>query len=263
MTMTDNKYLAWTSFILFVLSLGIILLFLFLATMFSDLIENPGLIILVVGVFSLLGAIMGFLSFKAPQAKVGGIGGLLILLLVLFVIPIGRETTMTPPQPDINFQEQTGHTGIAEIDHIIDTVLAGNPRDETQLLQFATLGCTHADGLGGPPKCKEDEEEGTPVEVFPFLGPEGHHMRRDEADGWSGIQASDVYAVYRVPPAVYSDEAYPAGEYAIVFLIENEEYYLTTQVTDGKIVRIDNGFGNPADVDLEQVASEIILAPKK
>ena len=261
--MKDNKYLAWTSFILFVLNLGIILLFLFLATVLSNLIENPGLIIFIIGAFSLVGTIMGFLSFKAPQAKVGGIGGLLILLLVLFVVPIGRETTVMPTQPEVSFQEQTGHTGITEIDHIIDTVLASNPGDEIQLLQFAMLGCTHADGLGGPPKCKEDEEEGTAVEVFPFLGPEGHHMRRNEAEDWSGIQASDVYAVYRVSPVAYSDEAYPAGEYAIVFLTENEEFYLTVQVTDGKVVRIDNGFGNPADTNLEQVASEIILAPKK
>ena len=88
-------------------------------------------------------------------------------------------------------------------------------------------------------------------------------MRHDETGDWSGIQASDVYAVYRVSPQVYSDEAYPAGEYAIVFLTGNEQFFLTVQVTDGEIVRIDNNFGDPADIDLEQVASEIILAPQQ
>jgi len=261
--MTDNKYLAWTSFVLFVLNVGIILLFLALATVLSNVIENPEIIILVIGAFSLLGTVMGFLSFKAPQAKVGGIGGLVILLMALFVIPVGRETSVSSPQPEVSVQEQAGHTEIAELNLIIDTVMAGEPEDELQLLQFTTLACTYAEGLGGPPKCREGEEEGTMINVFPFLGPEGHHVPRDEMDDWEGLQASDVYAVYRVAPQVYSDEAYPAGEYAIVFLTEDEQYFITAQVVDGKIVRIDNNFGNPADIDLEQVASEILLAPQQ
>ena len=258
--MTDNKYLAWTSFVLFILSLGTILLFLLLATVFSGLIENPGIIVLVIGIFSLLGTIMGFLSFKAPQAKVGGVGGLVILLLMLFVVPLGRETSIVSPQPEINYQRQADRTGNAGIDLVIDTVLAGSPEDKFQLLQFLTTACTHAEGLGGPPKCRDDEKEGTQVEVFPFLGPEGHHMRRDESATWKGIQATDVYAVYRVAPQVYSEEVYPAGEYAIAFLTGSDQSYLTVQVTDGKIVRIDNNFGNPANINLDNVASEILLA---
>ena len=261
--MSNNKYLAWTSFVLFVLSLGTIMLFLLLATVLSDVIENPGIIILAIGAFSLIGTVMGFLSFKVPQAKVGGIGGLVVLLLILFVIPVGRETSVSPPQPEVSEQEQAGLTGIAELDLIIETVLAGDRGDELQLLQFSTLACTHTEGLGGPPKCREGEEEGTIVEVFPFLGPEGHHMRRSEMDDWDGIQASDVYAVYRVSSQVYFEEAYPTGEYAIVFLTENEQFYLTIQVTDGRIVRIENNFGASAAINLEQVASEIILAPQQ
>lgn len=261
MTMRGSKYLAWTSFVLFVLSIGTITLFLLLATVLGNFIENPGVIILVIGVFSLLGTIMGFISFKAPQAKVGGIGGLVILLLVLFVIPVGRKTSITSPQPEVRYQERVGHTGIADLDLIIDSVLAGIPEDQLQLLQFSTLACTHAEGLGGPPKCREGEEEGTKVDVFPFLGPEGHHLRWEEMSNWDGIQASEVYAAYRVSTQIYSEPAYPTGEYAIVFLTENEKLHLTLQVTAGKIVRIDNNFGNPADIDLERVASEIILAP--
>ena len=259
--MKENKVLAWTSFVLFILSIGIILLFLLLATAIRDLIENPGIIILVIVIFSLLAAIMGLLSFKAPQAKVGGIGGLVTLLLVLFVIPVGRESSFTPPPTEGNIQEQSGYTGIAEIDSIIDTVLAGNPEDQLQLLRFSSLACTHADGLGGPPKCQEDEEEGTIVEVLPILGPEGHHLRRSEMENWSGISATDVYAVYRVSPQVYSDADYPAGEYAIVFLGEEEYFNVTAQVTDGKIVRLDYIVGALSEIDLEQVATEILLAP--
>jgi len=259
--MTDNKYLAWCSFAFFVLSLGTILLFLLLATSLSELIENPGIFILVIGVFSLLATIMGLLSFKVPQSKVSGIGGLVILLLVLFVIPVGKETSVVSPQPEVSYQERNGRTGSPGLDLVIDTVLANNIEEQLQLLQFESLACTSTEGLGGPPKCQEREEQGTKVEVFPFLGPEGHHMRLSEVDTWEGIQASDVYAVYRNSQQVYSDEAYPAGEYAIVFATGSNNFYLTVQVTDGKIVRIDNNFGAPGDIDLEQVASEIILAP--
>lgn len=261
--MTNNKYAAWTSFVLFISSLGLILLFFLLATMFNDFIENPGIIILVIGAFALLGTILGFLSFKAPQAKVGGIGGLVILLLVLFVTPIGRETSPLRPEPEVSYQEQAGYTGIAEIDHIIDTVLARDLDAQIQLLQFSTLPCTYEDGLGGPPKCLDGEAEGTEIEAFPFLGPEGHHMRKETLADWGGIDASDVYAVYRNSKQVYSDEAYPAGEYAIMFNTESENFYMTLQVTAGKIVRIDNNFGAPSDINLEQVASEFLLAPKK
>jgi hypothetical protein len=231
--------------------------------MFSDLIENPGVIILVIGAFSLLSTIMGFLSFKVPQAKVGGIGGLLILLLVLFVVPVGRETRMSPPQPEVSFQEQASFTGIAELDNIIDAVMARDLDAQIELLHFSTLACTTREGLGGPPKCLDSEVQGTEVEAFPFLGPEGHHMRKGDVADWGGIDTSDVYAVYRNSDQVYSDEAYPAGEYAIVFTTDNENFYLILQVTGGKIVRIDNGFGNPADIALEEISTEIILAPQR
>lgn len=256
--MRANKYLAWSSLCLFVLNVGILLIFILFSSLLSDLIENPGIVILVIGAFSLAGMIMGLLAFKAPQAKVGGVGGLVLLLLVLFIIPVGRETTVIPPQP-----VQAGHTGIAEIDAIIETMLSGNPQAEIQFLQFSLLPCTHADGLGGPPKCEPGEEEGTPIEAFPFLGPEGGHMRRGEMEDWAGIQVSSVYAVYRVSERVYSDDAYPAGEYAIVFTTANNEFFITAQVRAGKIVRLDFNFGNPSEIDLEQVASEVILAPQK
>lgn len=262
-SMRDNKYLAWASFVLFVLNVAIILVLVLFSSALQNMSENPGVLILAIGAFSLLGMVMGFLAFKAPQAKVGGIGGLVLLLLVLFVIPVGRETTVMPPQPEVSLPERTGHTGIPEIDIIIDTVLKGNTQEELPLLQFSTLACTHAEGLGGPPKCRPDELEGTEIEAFPFLGAEGGHIRRGEMQDWAGIQVSGVYAVYRVSEQAYSDEAYPAGEYAIVFLVENNDYLITAQVRNGKIVRLDTNFGDPPEIDLERLASEVILAPPK
>lgn len=104
--MTNNKFLAWTSFSLFFLSVGIILSLVLASPVISDYIDNPVIFIYVIGTFSLLAAIMGILAFKAPQAKVGAIGGLVLLLLVLFVTPVGRETTASPPQAEVGFQTQ-------------------------------------------------------------------------------------------------------------------------------------------------------------
>ena len=261
--MTNNKYLAWTSFSLFLLSVGLIVLLLLSSPIFSGSLKNPGIIILAIGAFSLLATIMGFLSFKTPQAKVGAIGGLVLLLLVLLVFPVSSTTSVTTSLPEISFQEQTGHTGIADLDAVIDTVMAGNQSDILQLLKFFTIGCTHADGLGGPPKCMEGEAEGTIVEVFPFLETEGHYSRRSEMDDWPGIRATGVYAVYRVSPQAYADKAYPTGEYAIVFLTDQEELLVTIQVTNEKIVRIDNTLGNPPIIDFERNASAILFSLQK
>jgi len=53
-------------------------------------------------------------------------------------------------------------------------------------------------------------------------------------------------------------------EYAIAFLDENGPPFVTVaQITDGKIVRIDQRFGNPTEIDLERDASEFILAPQR
>ena len=84
-------------------------------------------------------------------------------------------------------------------------------------------------------------------------------MRQSELDNWSGIQATDVYAVYRVSSQAYSDENYPAGEYAIVFQTEQEHTLIIAQVSDGKIIRIDNKFGDPQLIDFERDASEILF----
>ena len=261
--MAENKYLAWTAFALFLLSVGSILILVIASLIVSDYNENPRVFVFAIGAFSFVSAILGFLSFKIPQAKVGALGGLAILFLILLIIPIGKESSATINQPEITVQAQNKHTGIADIDNVIDTILAGNPKDVSQLLQFIKLACTHAEGLGGPPKCNDGETEGTIVNVFPFLGPEGHHMRYTNLDYWTGIPATGVFAGYRVSSQAYSDEFYPAGEYAIVFLTEQEELLVTVQVTNGNIVRVDNKFGDPPEINLERDASEIILAPNE
>ncbi len=97
------------------------------------------------------------------------------------------------------------------------------------------------------------------MEVVPFLGPEGHHQRRAEYLEWSGPDVLGLLAVYRVSSEAYSDEAYPVGEFALVFLDGNGAVDLTLQVRQGRVVRYDYDFGGSVESDLELHSEEILL----
>ena len=150
-------------------------------------------------------------------------------------------------------------TGWPDLDAIIDAVLAHDAEAQRALTQYTRIGCTHADGLGGLPKCAEGEAEGTLLEVVPFLGSEGHHQRRADYETWAGPDVLGLLAVFRVGPEAYSDEAYPVGEYALVFLDANGASDITVQVQGGRIVRFDYGFPGSLQGDLERHAAEILL----
>ena len=152
-------------------------------------------------------------------------------------------------------------TGLDEVDQIIYMVLAGDINEFRQRIKFTTSGCTHEMALGGPPKCREGESEGALVEVLPFLGPEGHFLRRDELNQWQGIDVAGLYAVYRVSDEAFSDKNYPAGEYGIVFRTKSPNFIVTLQVENGNILRIDSLFGTPPEINFERDAQEIILPP--
>ncbi len=169
--------------------------------------------------------------------------------------------SQTPSPPAPAFHDPETRTGVGDVDRIIDVVLEGDSEKIKDALTLTVTGCTRADGLGGPPKCREGEPEGTPVEVLPFLGPEGNFLRRDELDEWPGIEVAGLYAVYLVSEAAYSDENYPAGEYAVVFLDASEVTHIALQVVEGGIVRIDYIFGDSLDTRLERDAEEILLPP--
>lgn len=176
------------------------------------------------------------------------------------VTPANQAVTPTSEE----FYPLSTRTGIQDIDPILDVVDSGNSQALRSLIQFTNSNCTKAEGLGGPPKCLEGEVEGTPVEVLPFLGPEGHFLRKAEMENWPGISASGLYAIYEVSPSAYSDENYPAGEYAIMLLDKENASAISLQIHNGKIVRIDDIFDTSPDFLkgwLQREASKMILAP--
>ncbi len=151
-------------------------------------------------------------------------------------------------------------TGWPNLDAIIDIVLAHDFDALRGLTRYTQVGCTHSEGLGGPPKCQPDEAEGTMVEVVPFLGPgEGSHQRKEEYETWSGPDVLGLLAVYAPSEAVFSDENFPMGEFAIVFLDRSGISDLTLHVSGGRVIRYDYGAPGSLESKLSNDAAEVLL----
>ena len=195
----------------------------------------------------------------------------LVLLLISACAPAVTPRQATPPaatEPasNGNFHPLDTRTGIGEIDTVLAAIEARDLEELRSLIRYTIAPCTFADGLGGPPKCRAAETEGTELEVLPFMGGEGTFLRRDESIEWGGVDVTALYAIYRVSEDVNVEEYSPPGEYAIVFIGFENRPAASVRVGDGGIVRIDYIFDpSPASLNaiLEREASEVILAPKE
>ncbi|WKZ36531.1 MAG: hypothetical protein QY332_01150 [Anaerolineales bacterium] len=184
-----------------------------------------------------------------------------ILIALLSACSAKKIESVNRDGPPIQAGATPNQTGIKELDHIIEATLTGDMNEFRSLLEFTQTNCTHTEGLGGPPKCLNGEAEGMPVEVLPFLGSEGYFIRRQDIGSWKGLHVSRLYAVYETTDAVYSDENYPKGEYAIVFINSGgTEYGITLQVAKGHILRIDEGFTMPPEI-LESHVARYLVEP--
>lgn len=191
-------------------------------------------------------------------------------VVILFVLGMVACSPVTPAMTTSDRTSAEGHyslttkTGVTEIDSVLAAVASGDDEKLRSLIQFTDARCTRAEGLGGPPKCREGEEEGMPVQVLPILGPEGHFFYKNEIEAWNGIDVSGLYAIYEVSSNAFSDENYPAGEYAIVFIGNVNEPAITLQLRDGRIVRVDYLFDDSLEIlkqILERDAAEFVLPP--
>jgi len=197
------------------------------------------------------------------------LGLLLAVFLIASCAPAPAATEQIVPPTSESSTRQGFHpldtqTGLEEIDNILKTVAGGDAQMLQSLVGFTTAECTNREGLGGPPKCRKGEAEGTKVDVLPSLGPEGSFMRSDEMENWTGIEVSGLYAIYRVSPAVTYEQYYPAGEYAIVYVGEENQPAISLRVDNGMIVRVDyildTSAGSLAGL-LQREASQLILEP--
>jgi hypothetical protein len=140
-------------------------------------------------------------------------------------------------------------------------VFTNNPADLHALLSFEMAPCTTAEGLGGPPKCREGEAENTQLEVLPSLGSEGSFVRRSElpADYLAG--PFNLIAIYEVKADVVQEEYYPAGKWGIALSKldpSGTTLYYTLRVDDSGIVRVDTDVPGTEFRD----AGTFLLAPQ-
>ena len=128
---------------------------------------------------------------------------------------------------------------MTDVDHIIDVVLANDVEARRKLIAYITTPCTTAQGMGGPPKCAPGEANGTQVEVFPFLGEEGEHLRPQAIDRILQFTVEGLYGVYRVPDSAFRAEYWPAGRYGLIFVATGLQRQATVFADDGRIVRLE------------------------
>ena len=198
---------------------------------------------------------------------------MMVVVLLAACAPTGTsiQETLPPTEPPPAETQATGlpqvHpldtlTNTPEIDVIIRAVASDDPLELRNLFEYSKIACMTVNALGGPPPCRENEPEGTLVDVLPSLGPEGSFLRQDEAGNFPGLNATGLYAVYRVPASAFSDENYPAGDYGIVYLTDQNIPEVILQVTKGKIVRIDYVFGYPEfNTLLPEGVTDFVLEP--
>jgi hypothetical protein len=178
-------------------------------------------------------------------------------------VPVIQESASAPQSatPDVSYPLST-RTGIEEIDRILDA--SGDIQELRSLIQFTSARCTKLEGLGGPPKCRQDEGERTQVDVLPFLGPEGSFLRKDEIEKWQGFEGSSLFAIYEISLNAFSNDNYPAGQYAILFVGKDSQPAISLRISNGKLVRVDYIFDNSLEslnTILQREAARLILAP--
>ena len=161
--------------------------------------------------------------------------------------------TEAPPNP----QGEPRRTGDPALDVIIEAVEARDIEALVPLVQYTTVGCTTADGLGGPPKCEEDVAEGTEFTMFPVSSCEG---------GWTryGVQSVADFAhrtvglwgVVHVDRYWEVTDGWPAPDTFLAFhtTTPSGDSVAYLEVADGHIVRASFGCGGTID-DLLAVSS--------
>lgn len=159
-------------------------------------------------------------------------------------------------------------TGLPDVDPVLAAVASGDPEELHSLIQYTNAPCTTKDGLGGPPKCRAGEAEGTVLEVLPFLGSEGSFIRKEEIATWPGIDAAALYGIFGVGEKAIREQYYLPGQYVALFLQKDNKNGVVLHITDGRVVRVDTMFAGSPDPFagfIEQNSldtAKVILAPK-
>jgi hypothetical protein len=135
-------------------------------------------------------------------------------------------------------------TGIPAVDALINARLTNDIGALQNQVDYLTINCVVTpEGLGSPPVCADGEADGTPLEVLPLMGSEGTFVRRPDVDSQLHAGHYSLLAVYKIDADPIIDPNFPAGEYGVVFVDEDQPFFnaLNYHVSDKGLVRIDSG----------------------
>lgn len=190
------------------------------------------------------------------------------------IVPTASITLTASPAPTDAPAEDEGtpgageprRTGDAELDAIIEAVEARDVAALAPLVELVEVGCTFAEGLGGPPKCAEGMEEGTLVREFPFASCEGAWSRFGvETVARFAHQANGPWAVLDVEEYWPSTDGRTTPDTFIVFHSPagpgDSAAYL--EIADGRIVRASFGCGGTVQslLDLDVLSLAVTAGP--
>jgi hypothetical protein len=165
-------------------------------------------------------------------------------------VAIPTTPTPSPPVPAATAAPtvvgEARLTGSPFLDAIVEAVNARDVPALAALVEYTEIGCTHVEGLGGPPKCGPQQDEGDLVRAFP--GAACHGYWTDTAAQSLATLAHQTQGLYAI--ASVSGDASLRGEWpeADTLVIFHADWYgepagLRLHVADGRIVASWSGCG--------------------
>ncbi len=176
------------------------------------------------------------------------------------IVPTAELTlTASPAATDVPGagSDTPRRTGDPALDVIIEAVEARDIGALAPLVQDTTVGCTTADGMGGPPKCEDHMAEGAELTMFPYGSCEGAWTRfgvQTVADfAW---RTAGLWGVVHVDQYWEVTDGWPTPDTFLAFHTTTPSgasvAYL--EVAAGRIVRASFGCGGALE-DLLAVSS--------
>ena len=176
-------------------------------------------------------------------------------------------TLMTDLETDAPSQSlEIPSTGIPQVDQAITAIMENDLKSRRNLVRYSTVRCTHELlGMGGPPVCEPDQEEGTLLEKFPIMGHEGQLIDPAAIDGVLTFRARELYGAYRHAEEEILDPSAPSDTFGLVFTTNStfdELSHIVVHLDEaGQIVSLDFVVW-PLQEYLEQIVGEWLIAPQ-
>ena len=159
-------------------------------------------------------------------------------------------------------------TGNVAVDSVLAAIEARDAAKLAALSAFVDAGCTTAQGLGGPPKCKSGQAEGTVVRVFPIAGCEGGYIEPTQLQTTLTQEISSqnprVFAVTVARQSANPEPYFPLGDFSVFLEVKGATAHgvMLSLNQSGQIVNVWTGCaGSAAQVYDSRKADPVLLAP--